>query len=205
MPSAVSQRRILQDLFVAHPLMRAHELQAAGISPGTIARATEEGAIERISRGLYKSCEANINVNQSLAEASKRLPKGVITMVSALAFHELTDQMPRSVWVAIGASDWAPAQTYPPIKIVRLSERYLDQGIEYHDIAGVKVPIYAVTKTLADAFRNPKLVDRSVAIEALRSALTQKKASPSDIAMAAKAGGAWTIMHPYLEALTSNG
>jgi predicted transcriptional regulator of viral defense system len=185
--------------------MRAHELQAAGISPGTIARATEEGAIERISRGLYKSCEANINVNQSLAEASKRLPKGVITMVSALAFHELTDQMPRSVWVAIGASDWAPAQTYPPIKIVRLSERYLDQGIEYHDIAGVKVPIYAVTKTLADAFRNPKLVDRSVAIEALRSALTQNKASPSDIAMAAKAGGAWTIMHPYLEALTSNG
>jgi hypothetical protein len=76
MPSAVSQRRILQDLFVAHPLMRAYELQAAGISPGTIARATEEGAIERISRGLYQSCEANIDVNQSLAEASKRLPKG---------------------------------------------------------------------------------------------------------------------------------
>ena len=165
-----------------------------GISPGTIARATQAGIIERVTRGLYQSSTALIDANQALAEASKRLPKRVIALVSAFAFHGLTDQMPRAVWVAIGGSDWAPAPAYPPIKIVRFSQRYLGQGIEHHEIAGVKAPIYSIVKTLADAFRNPTLVDRSVAIEVLKSALTQRKASLSDIVSAAKEGRAWNIM-----------
>ena len=205
MQAAMSQRQTLQNLFADYPLLRAHELQAAGISPGTIARATHEGIIERVTRGLYQSSTAPIDANQALAEASKRLPKGVIALVSAFAFHGLTDQMPRAVWVAISGSDWAPAPAYPPIKIVRFSQRYLGQGIEHHEIAGVEVPIYSIVKSLADAFRNPTLVDRSVAIEALKSALTQRKALLSDIVSAAKEGGAWNIMRPYLEALTSNG
>jgi predicted transcriptional regulator of viral defense system len=205
MTPAVSQRQSLQNLFTAQPLRRARELQAAGISPATIARATQEGIIERVTRGLYQSSSAQIDTNQALAEASKRLPKGTIAMVSAFAFHGLTDQMPRTVWMAIGGSDWAPASTYPPIRIVRFSRRYLAQGIEHYEIAGVKVPIYSIAKTLADAFRNPNLVDRSVAIEALKSALTQRKVLLSDIISAAKEGGAWTVMRPYLEALTSDG
>jgi predicted transcriptional regulator of viral defense system len=126
-------------------------------------------------------------------------------MVSALAFHELTDQMPRKVWVAISPKDWAPTSSYPPIRIVELREKYLHQGIEHHLISGVEVPVYSVAKTLADAFRNPRLVDRSVAIESLRAALEQRKATPSEIAEAARAGDSWKIMRPYLEALTSNG
>lgn len=113
--------------------------------------------------------------------------------------------MPRSVWIAIGTGDWSPVASYLPVKIVRFSEKFLRQGIEYHQIAGVNVPIYSIEKTIADAFRNPKLVDRSVAIEALRAALNRKKVSPASIAEAAKAGGTWKIMRPYLEALTSDG
>jgi hypothetical protein len=93
---------------------------------------------------------------------------------------------------------------YPPLRIVRFSEAYLRQGIEHHTIAGVQVPIYAIPKTLADLFRNPKLVDRSVAVEGLRAA-QQRKVTPSALAQGAKAGGAWKVMQPYLEALTSNG
>ena len=126
-------------------------------------------------------------------------------MVSALAFHGLTDQMPRKVWVAIGPGDWSPVPSYPPTRIVRFSEKYLHQGIEHHMISGISVPIYAVPKTLADLFRNSKLVDRSVAVEGLRAALDQRKATPGAIAAAAVAGGAWRIMRPYLEALTFNG
>jgi hypothetical protein len=72
-------------------------------------------------------------------------------------------------------------------------------------IAGVNVPIYSVTKTLADIFRNGRLIDRSIAIEGLRAALDQRKATAGEIADAARAGGAWRIMRPYLEALTFNG
>lgn len=134
-----------------------------------------------------------------------RAPKGVIALVSALAFHRLTDQMPRRVWIAIGTSDWAPVQSYPPLRMVRFTERYLRQGIEHQVIAGIDVPVYSIPKTLADLFRSPKLVDRWVAVEGLRAALQQRKATPSAIAQAAKAGGAWKVMQPYLEALTSNG
>lgn len=200
-----SQRVKLRSLLDARSMMRAQELREAGISAQTIARAVENGEIERISRGVYQKSGAEIEENQILAEAAMRVPKGVIALVSALAFHDLTDQMPRRVWMAIGASDWGPVQSYPPLRMVRFTEAYLRQGIEHHAIAGVQVPIYSIPKTLADLFRNPRLVDRSVAVEGLRAALQQRKATPSTIAQGAKAGGAWKVMQPYLEALTADG
>lgn len=200
-----SQRAKLRSLLDARTMMRAQDLREAGISAQTIARAVESGEIERISRGVYQKQGAEIEENQILAEAAMRVPKGVIALVSALAFHDLTDQMPRRVWMAIGASDWTPVQSYPPLRMVRFTEPYLRQGIEHHTIAGVQVPIYSIPKTLADLFRNPKLVDRSVAVEGLRAALQQRRATPSAIAQGAKAGGAWKMMQPYLEALTSDG
>ena len=200
-----SQKTRLRSLLNARSMMRAHELREEGISAQTIARAVESGEVERISRGVYQKRGAEVEENQILSEAAMRVPKGVIALVSALAFHGLTDQMPRRVWMAIGTSDWAPVQSYPPLRMVRFTEPYLRQGIELHAIAGLDVPIYSIPKTLADLFRNPKLVDRSVAVEGLRAALQQRKATPSAIAQAAKAGGAWKVMQPYLEALTSNG
>lgn len=200
-----SQRAQLRNLLDSRSMMRAQELREAGISAQTIARAVEAGEIERISRGVYQRRGSEIEENQILAEAAIRVPKGVVALVSALAFHGLTDQMPRRIWMAIGASDWAPVQAYPPMRMVRFTEPYLRQGVEHHMIAGLQVPIYSVPKTLADLFRNSKLVDRSVAVEGLRAAIEQRKATPSAIAQGAKAGGAWKIMQPYLEALTANG
>lgn len=203
--SSISQRSKLRDLFSARTMMRAQELRAAGIWPQTIARAVEDGELERISRGLYQRRDAELDEHQILAEAASRVPKGVIALTSALAFHDLTDQMPRRVWMAIGSSDWEPVQSYPPLRIVRFADRYLRQGVEHHQIAGVDVPIYSAAKTLADAFRSPKLVDRSVAVEGLRAALEQRKATPGAIAEAARAADAWKTMRPYVEALTANG
>jgi len=204
-PAPESQKAKLRSLLNARGMMRAHELRAAGIGAQTIARAVENGDIERLARGVYQMRGAEVEENRILAEAAMRVPKGVVALVSALAFHGLTDQMPRRVWMAIGTSDWAPVPSYPPLRMVRFTEPYLRQGIEHHAIAGLDVPVYSVPKTLADLFRNPKLVDRSVAMEGLRAALKQRKATPGAIAQAAKAGGAWKVMHPYLEALTSDG
>lgn len=205
LPGSDTQTKKLRSLLDARTMMRAQDLRNAGISPQTIARAVAAGEIERISRGLYQKRDAEIEENQSLAEAAMRVPRGVVALVSALAFHGLTDQMPRRIWMAIGPSDWAPVQSYPPIRLVRFSDTYLRQGVAHHAIAGVQVPVYSIPKTLADVFRNPKLVDRSVAVEGLRAALRQRKVSPGSIAESAQAGGAWKVMRPYLEALTSDG
>lgn len=202
---AISQREKLRTLVAGRTILRAQDLRNHGIAGTTIRRALDDGDLIRIGRGLYQDPEAEIDSDLTLAEIAKRIPKGVIAMVSALAWHGLTDQMPRKTWVAIGTSDWSPVPGSPPVRIVRFADKYLAQGVEHHTICGVDVPIYSVSKTLADLFRNGRLVDRSVAVEGLRAAVEQRKATPSAIAEAARAGGAWSIMRPYLEALTFNG
>lgn len=206
MPAPIqSQREQLKAIVSGGSIIRAQELRNAGIAGSTIQRALDDGDIVRIGRGLYQDPQSNVEGEQTLAEVAKRIPKGVIAMVSALAYHGLTDQMPRKTWVAIGASDWSPVSDYPPVRIVRFAAKYLHQGVERHAISGVDVPVFSVAKTLADLFRNGRLVDRSVAVEGLRAALDQRKTSPAQIADAARAGGAWRAMRPYLEALTFNG
>ena len=176
--------RIIQ-LLGERTIMRAREFTQEGITATALARVVESGEVLRIGHGLYQLPDGAFDAETSLAEVSKRIPNGRICMTSALAFHGLTDQMPRKVWIAIGAKDWEPKIAYPRIRIVRFRQPYLDYGVNQHIISGVDVPIYSVAKALADAFRNPKLVDRSVAIESLRSAIEQRKASPSEIAQAA--------------------
>ena len=200
-----TQRDKVIRLLGERTMARAREFVQAGITATTLARVVESGDVLRVGRGLYQLPDGEFDAETSLAEVSKRIPKGRICITSALAFHGLTDQMPRKVWIAIGAKDWEPKIAYPRIRSVRFRQPYLDYGVTHHVISGVDVPIYSVAKSLADAFRNPKLVDRSVAIESLRSAIEQRKASPADIAQAAIDCRAWTVMRPYLEAITHNG
>lgn len=206
MPSATAtQKDRLLAYLTQHEIARAFELRKMGISATTISRSVEAGDVLRIGRGLYQAADAETDLHMNLSEVAKRAPKAVICLLSALAFHGLTDQLPRKVWFAIGAKDWTPKIPYPPIRMVRFREPYYSEGIETHVIGGTKVKVYSIPKSIADAFRNPKLVDRSVAIECLRSALEQRRARPGDLMSAANAFGAGRLMRPYLEALTSNG
>lgn len=85
--TAPTQRDQLCSLFAANPLRRARELRETGIDAKTIARARADGEIEQVSRGLHQRANADVDVSQSLPEASKRVPRGVIAMLSALAYH----------------------------------------------------------------------------------------------------------------------
>lgn len=195
----------LYDFMSNRSVARTRDLTAAGVSATTIARAVQDGKLMKVARGLYQLPNADIGPHAALVEIAARAPGAVICLTSALAFHGLTDQLPRKVWIAIGPKSWKPTITYPQIRAVRFRDPYLSGDVETHMIDGVKVRMYSVTKSLADAFRNPKLVDRSVAIECLRNTLEQRVATPSQIAASAKTYGAWNQIRPYLEALTSNG
>lgn len=185
-------------------LMRSAELRAAGITPTTIQRMVEAGQITRLSRGLYQLAEAPFDSQHDLAEAAKRVPKGVICLTSALAYHGLTDQLPRRVWMAIGLKDWSPAIDRPPLRIVRMSQSLLSEDIDRALIEGVEVKIFNVIRSVVDAFRHERLVGRNLAIEALREALRQRRATPAALADMAARRGAWTKVRPYLEAMTAD-
>ena len=174
------------------------------MSATTISRALEEGCLVRIGRGLYQRVDAEPDADINLAETAVRVPDGVICLSSALAFHGLTDLLPRRIWIAIGAKSWSP-KVSPVIRIVRFREPYRSGDIERHSIAGVDVGVYSVTKSLADAFRNPRLVEQAVALESLKSALRMRKATPAEIMTTAVTYRAAKVMRPYLEALTIDG
>ena len=202
--NATQEDRML-DFLKRKTLARSKELQAIGVAATTISRAVKEGSIIRIGRGVYQLTNSEVDINTTLAEVSKQAPKAIVCLMSALAFHSLTDQMPRRVWIAIGTSNWKPNFKQPKTRVVRLREPYLSGDIEKHSISGTTVPIYSIEKSLCDAFRLSKLVDRSVALESLKSALEDRKTTPAKIAKAAKKYRAWNQLNPYLEALTSNG
>lgn len=183
-------------------ITRLAEFQQAGITAATISRLEAAGMISRLARGLYQLPDAPVDANHTLAEAAKLVPKGVICLTSALAFHELTDQIPARVWLAIGPKDWRPRRKYPPMRFAHFSIRQLKIGVEHHRIEGVSVPIFSVPKTVADLFRYRRTVGINVAIEGLREAIRQRKATPGEIARHAAEAGVWKVMEPYMSALT---
>lgn len=202
---AMTEKERLMDFFSRQDMARAVELRVHGISSVAVARAVESGDIMRVGRGLYQPPYVDPELHIDFAEVAKRQPNGVICLISALEFHGLTDQIPPKVWMAIGAKDWAPKIDYPPVRVVRFREPYFSSGVETTVINGVTVRIYSITKSLADAFRNPKLLDRSVAVESLKSVLRERRVSPGAIHSDVCKYGAGKVMYPYLDALLSNG
>jgi predicted transcriptional regulator of viral defense system len=202
---ATSQRDRLEALLRERGIARLVEIRREGITAATVSRLERAGIIRKLGRGLYQLAEATSESHHSLAEAAKRVPRGVICLVSALAFHGITDQMPRRVWIAIGAKDWKPQVDYPPLRVVRFADKFIRDGVETHDIEGVAVPIFGIAKTIADAFRHRRSVGTDVAVPALKEALRQRKTTPSEIADWAMRGGVWKSLRPYLEALTTDG
>ena len=200
-----SQRQQARALLAERGIARLSEIRAAGITAATVSRMEQDGEVVRLARGLYQLSNAPLDAQHSLAEAAKRIPKGVVCLVSALAFHDLTDQLLRRVWLAIGRKDWASKADESALRIVRFADTLLNDSVETHKIEGVVVKVFGVAKTIADCFRHRRTVGLAVAIEGLQEALRRRKATPGDIARHAERGGVATVMRPYIEALTANG
>jgi predicted transcriptional regulator of viral defense system len=205
MSRSAGQREQARALLAGSGMARHSELRDAGVTAATLSRMTRDGEVVRLSRGLYQLPDAELDAHHSLAEAAKRVPKGVVCLTSALTFHGLTDQLPARVWLAIGNKDWLPKVDQPPLRIVRFTPALLAKGVETHIIEGVSVRIFGIAKTVADCFRHRRTVGLSVALEGLQEALRQRKATPAEIASQAERGGIATVIRPYLEALTANG
>ncbi len=211
-PTPSPQRDRAKQILRVHGLVRLRELVTAGITATTVSRMEKAGEIIRLGRGLYQLPDAPSSGHHDLALAAKAVPFGVICLVSALAFHELTDVIPPRVWIAIGPKDRKPSLAFPALQIVRFSDKHLKGSVAQHTIDGVPVAITTPARTIVDLFRYRQSQGRrfksspglNVALEGLREALRQRKATPADIARHAEKAGAWAAVRPYLEAMTAN-
>lgn len=184
-------------------ILRPRELDQYGIPRKYLYRLEQKGKLQRVGRGLYALPDARPSENRSLAEAAKRVPSGVICLLSALRFHELTTQAPFEVWMAIGQKAWRPRVEYPPLRIVRFSGAALREGVEEHVVEGVPVSVFSPAKTVADCFKYRNKVGLDVAIEALRECLRARRCSRDDLWYYGRVCRVHNVIRPYLEAFTA--
>jgi predicted transcriptional regulator of viral defense system len=182
-------------------VMRTRELTGQGIHRAHLQRLEQRGLIERAGRGLYRLAGAELSEHESFIEAAKLVPHGVLCLLSALNFHNLTTQDPFEVWMAIGRGAHRPRIESPPLRIHYFSGPALTEGIEEHSIQGVTVRVYNVAKTVADCFKFRNKIGLDVALEALRECRRERRATIDEIEHYAEICRVRRVMGPYLEAI----
>jgi predicted transcriptional regulator of viral defense system len=191
----------LLELVRMQGLLRPHDLAPLGIPRVALTRAVRRGQLERVGRGLYGLTARPVSAHGTLAEVARRVPKGVVCLLSALRFHDLTTQAPFEVWLAIDNKAATPKLDYPPLRLVRFSGVALTEGVEEHAVDGVTVRVTGVAKTVADCFKYRNKIGLDVALEALREAWNEKRMTSDQIWHYAKIDRVANVMRPYLESL----
>jgi predicted transcriptional regulator of viral defense system len=200
MAQTTSQK--LVELVRDRGLVRPRDLARHRIPRTYLVRLHHRGVLDRPSRGVYVLADAEPTENHSLAEASKRVPHGVICLLSALRFHGLTTQAPFQVWLAIDRKARLPRVEHPPLHIVRFSGRALSEGVAEHQVESVPVRVTTPARTVVDCFVYRNKVGLDVALEALRDCWKQRKATMDELHRAAQTRRMVNVMRPYLESLT---
>jgi predicted transcriptional regulator of viral defense system len=134
-------------------IIRPRDVEAIGIPREYLLRLMRQGVIRRTGRGVYEIADSKPTEHHSLAVVAKEIPKGVVCLLSALRFHELTTQQPSAVWVGIHVRSRSPRVSTTTYRLVRYSERTLTAGVEVHRLEGVQVRIFTAAKTVADCFK----------------------------------------------------
>lgn len=157
------------DLFREHTAgLRASEALRLGISRKTLYTLRDEGLIEPITRGFYRLSSLEALTYPDLVTVATRVPRGVLCLISALSFHELTTQVPHAIEVALERGARKPRLDYPPTRYYWFSGPAFHEGIETHVLDGVPVRVYDPEKTLVDCFRYRNQIGIDVFVEALR-------------------------------------
>ncbi len=185
----------------ASGLIRARMAKAAGLPHSVLARLVQAGELERVERGLYRLTNTELSAHQNLEIVALKAPQAVFCLLSALQFHGLTTQIPRQIWIAMPRGSHTPKLVYPPLKMVQFEDGTYAAGVEKHSEENVELRVYSVAKTITDCFKHRNKIGLDIALEALRDARAQNKASLNDIWHHAKINRVAVVMRPYLEAI----
>ena len=184
-------------------LFRLREAVESGYHPETVRRLAEQGQIVRVGRGLYAASTAKPTEHHSLAAIAARVPKGIVSLLTALRFHSLGTQNPREVWIAVDRRAGIPQIDFMPVRVVRVSGIALTTGIDEHFIEGVPVRITSPARTVVDCFKFRNKIGIDVAVEALRDYRRLRQGTADELWLQAGRLRMTKVMRPYWDAMAS--
>ncbi|MGH1502423.1 MAG: type IV toxin-antitoxin system AbiEi family antitoxin domain-containing protein [Acidimicrobiales bacterium] len=152
---------------------------AAGISDRDLARLTARGELERIARGIY--ARPDHGADPDLLELALRNPATTLCLATALAHHDLTDEVPSTIHAALPRDQWQP-KTAAPFTWHRFDPATFDLGRDNRPVLpGISIGIYSPARSIVDAYRLSHLQGIDLAHHALRRWITQPGNQPSQL------------------------
>jgi predicted transcriptional regulator of viral defense system len=182
-------------------VLRIKDVREAGFHSEYVRRLCRNGELVRMSRGVYILADADVSADIGLAAVAKRVPNGVMCLLTALRYHGIGTQLPFEVWVAIDYNAHRPQIENPKTRLFRFSGEAFSAGAEVHTIDGVPVKIYDPAKTVADCFKFRNKVGLDVALEALKDVIQNRKCSVDQLVEYARVCRVSKVMSPYMEAM----
>lgn len=172
----------------------------AGVHPRTLYALRDQGVLERLGRGMYRFADLPTLGNPDLATVALKVPKGVICLISALSWHEMTSEIPHEVYLALPRGAEPPRLEHPPLRIFWFQGAAFAEGVEEHMVDGIRVRIYGPEKTLADCFKYRNKIGLDVTLEALKLYRQHRRFDADELIRFARICRVENVMRPYLEA-----
>ena len=184
-------------------ILTMSEAMAVGIHRRELYALRDRGDLETLSRGLYRLVDMPDPSLPDFIPVAKKIPHGVICLISALAFYEITTQIPHFVYVALPSQAHKPAISYPPMRYFWYSQKLISTGVQKHYIDGCVVMIFDVEKTLVDCVKFRNKIGMDVVLEALKMYWQSRKTNLEKLFEYAKLFRVEKILKPIMETIVS--
>jgi predicted transcriptional regulator of viral defense system len=181
------------------PLFTSAEAEKQGIPRHALAYLAKKGTLERIYPGAYRFSQYEPKIEfqwENLALIAASIPDGVICLISALCFYDLTDQIMREVWIAV------PHEAHPPkrpnTRIIRV--RNVKLGKIKIRLGEYNVHIFNRERCIVDAFR---YLSKEIAIKAIQRYFQSTKYKPDPKKLGSYAKALRVNITPYILSYTT--
>lgn len=183
---------------------RPRDLAPFGVSHRKLQNLVSDGLVENLGHGLYRLSEVEPTELETIAMVAAATPNSVVCLLTALLFHDIGSQLPHEVWIALDRKARKPLHPPARVRIFRFSGAMLTYGVVHHSALGVPFRITSPARTIVDCFRYRHKIGLDIALEALQDALAFQTTTVAEIARAAEACRAQTVMRAYLAPFTKS-
>jgi hypothetical protein len=154
----------------------------SGLHPRDLYAARDAGLILELSHGVFRRADAAPASFPDLLAVAYRNSTAITCLVSAAAVHDLTDEIPAAVQIAVPRTSRPPKISFPPTAVFRFEPSSFELGLTSLEAApGEYVRIYDPTRTVVDLMRLRHRVGEPTALAALHRYLRRRDSRPAEL------------------------